>query len=249
MKKMLYSVLPGLAVLLVSGCDTTRLAEVPLSREEAEWERVISQSYPGYQPPKTKVAAIRGNMPPPEMLAGTAPMTMTEFTPVAPADAPAGEGAADALPDASAGEVIPDTPVDTSLPDAAADIPADAPAGEVSVAATVEEPDAADKAKDTADGNAAVSESPSGTESVTAESETPARVELTPEKEKASEAVAAPAAPAVEYAVCPGDTLTGIAAKFYKDANRWPVIFKANSEKITDPNRLKVGVKLLIPQL
>jgi nucleoid-associated protein YgaU len=48
--------------------------------------------------------------------------------------------------------------------------------------------------------------------------------------------------------VASGDTLSGIAARFYGDANKWPTIFEANRHQIQDPNRIFVGQVLRIPQ-
>lgn len=47
------------------------------------------------------------------------------------------------------------------------------------------------------------------------------------------------------YTVVKGDTLYGIAKKFYGNGNRYPEIAKANN--ITNPNIIHVGQKLLIP--
>ena len=42
-----------------------------------------------------------------------------------------------------------------------------------------------------------------------------------------------------------GDTLSSIAAKFYRDASKWRKIADANG--IRDPKNLKIGQKLRIP--
>ena len=46
-----------------------------------------------------------------------------------------------------------------------------------------------------------------------------------------------------------GDTLSGIAKQFYGDAGAAGVIERANVDLIKDPNRLRPGMKLIIPQL
>ncbi|ABA57013.1 Peptidoglycan-binding LysM [Nitrosococcus oceani ATCC 19707] len=44
-----------------------------------------------------------------------------------------------------------------------------------------------------------------------------------------------------------GDSLSTIAARVYDDANKWRLIYKANKDKIKNPNQLSVGTKLTIP--
>jgi len=54
-------------------------------------------------------------------------------------------------------------------------------------------------------------------------------------------------APAKVYEVASGDTLSKIAKKFYGDANKYMKIFEANKDQLKDPNVIKVGQKLKIP--
>jgi nucleoid-associated protein YgaU len=50
------------------------------------------------------------------------------------------------------------------------------------------------------------------------------------------------------YAVRSGDTLTSISQKFFGDKNHTDEIYKANRKLIgSNPNALKVGMKLEIP--
>jgi nucleoid-associated protein YgaU len=51
-----------------------------------------------------------------------------------------------------------------------------------------------------------------------------------------------------QYTVAAGDTLSGIAEKYYGDASRWPVVFVANRYQIQDPDRIFPGQVLRIPQ-
>ena len=51
------------------------------------------------------------------------------------------------------------------------------------------------------------------------------------------------------YEVKAGDTLSGIAKRFYGDAGAAGVIERANVDLIKDPNRLRPGMKLIIPKL
>jgi nucleoid-associated protein YgaU len=49
------------------------------------------------------------------------------------------------------------------------------------------------------------------------------------------------------HKVQPGDTLSKIAKQFYGDANKYPKIFEANKDQLSDPNLIKVGQVLRIP--
>ena len=65
--------------------------------------------------------------------------------------------------------------------------------------------------------------------------------------------VAAPAAPAGEtavrtYKVESGDTLAGIARKYYKNSGQWQKIAEANKATLSDPTKLKPGMILVIPE-
>ena len=60
------------------------------------------------------------------------------------------------------------------------------------------------------------------------------------EKEKASSSHT--------YTVKEGDTLASISRKFYKTSKRWRDIRDANEKKIDDPDNLKAGTKLTIPE-
>jgi nucleoid-associated protein YgaU len=58
----------------------------------------------------------------------------------------------------------------------------------------------------------------------------------------------APQAPADKtYTVAAGDSLSKIAKQFYGNANEYMKIFDANKDKLTDPNNIKVGQQLVIP--
>ena len=49
------------------------------------------------------------------------------------------------------------------------------------------------------------------------------------------------------YTVQSGDTLFGIALRFYRDGNDWPTVFHQNSSKITNPDLIFPGQQLAIP--
>ena len=64
----------------------------------------------------------------------------------------------------------------------------------------------------------------------------------------AVEKPAAATGDSVVYVVKPGDTLSFIAKKFYHNGARYDLILKANPQ-LTNPNALRPGMKLRIPQL
>jgi len=49
------------------------------------------------------------------------------------------------------------------------------------------------------------------------------------------------------YTVQRGDTLYKLARRFYNDAAKWRDIYDANRDVIKDPNKIEVGMKLVIP--
>ncbi len=51
----------------------------------------------------------------------------------------------------------------------------------------------------------------------------------------------------VIHVVEPGDWLSKIAIRYYGDMNKWPVIFDANKDKISHPDRIYPGQRLVIP--
>lgn len=58
-----------------------------------------------------------------------------------------------------------------------------------------------------------------------------------------------PAKPALQpYVVQQGDTLSSIAAKMYRDPNKWRVIYDANRATLSSPESARVGQTLLIPR-
>jgi LysM repeat protein len=49
------------------------------------------------------------------------------------------------------------------------------------------------------------------------------------------------------YEVAAGDTLSKIAKRFLGDANRYQDVFNLNTDQLKDPNLIRVGQKLKIP--
>jgi nucleoid-associated protein YgaU len=54
-------------------------------------------------------------------------------------------------------------------------------------------------------------------------------------------------APARTYTVVAGDSLSKIAKQLYGDAKAYPKIFEANRDQLSDPDQIKPGQKLKIP--
>jgi len=52
-----------------------------------------------------------------------------------------------------------------------------------------------------------------------------------------------------EYKVVRADSLWKIAVRSYGDGYQWVKIYQANKSKINDPNKLEIGMKLVIPSL
>lgn len=64
----------------------------------------------------------------------------------------------------------------------------------------------------------------------------------------AAAAVGGPSTPAARsYTVQPGDTLSKISKQFYGDSNMYMKIFDANKDKLSDPDKIRAGMDLLIP--
>ena len=49
------------------------------------------------------------------------------------------------------------------------------------------------------------------------------------------------------HTVVKGDTLYGLARRYYSDQRRWKDLYEANRSEISDPNRIRVGQRLVIP--
>lgn len=53
--------------------------------------------------------------------------------------------------------------------------------------------------------------------------------------------------PGRTHVVRPKETLYGLAQHYYGSKNQWRRIYYANRNRLTDPNELPVGIRLIIP--
>jgi nucleoid-associated protein YgaU len=108
--------------------------------------------------------------------------------------------------------------------------------------------------------NTIVSENMDPAELVDAAADSQAPAEAAAEEAKAEEVKEAPAkaeftstppdpSDAEAYVVKAGDTLSGIAKKFYGDAGASGIIERANVDLVKNPNKLKPGMVLIIPKI
>lgn len=64
---------------------------------------------------------------------------------------------------------------------------------------------------------------------------------------RADDFVEAGTVPGRTHLVQPKETLYGLAQRYYGNKNQWRRIYLANRNRLTDPNNLPVGTKLIIP--
>jgi LysM repeat protein len=76
---------------------------------------------------------------------------------------------------------------------------------------------------------------------------TPAKATTVAEHATTDAAVRAAQPAGRSYTVRPGDTLSTIAQRFYRNPGRWRWIYDANRSKISNPNQIYVGESLTIP--
>lgn len=76
-----------------------------------------------------------------------------------------------------------------------------------------------------------------------------ADIKVNPKPVGTTQTVGTPAeGQATTYTVQSGDTLSGIAKRFYGNANEYMDIFNANRDQLSDPDKIQVGQVLKIPQ-
>ena len=254
MNKFFIAVTGSAAMLaMISGCYYTQIVSPESSPEMQEWERVILESYPGYTPPKTTSKTYRGQA---EKRYSSTPAKLvpmddpakndTPVTPVTPAE-----------PEVIKIEEPANTPeaeekvVTPAVEEIKAEEPAEVEEKKTEEPAKVEEKKTEEPAKveekkteEPAKVEEKKTEEPAKVEEK--KTEEPAKVE-----EKKADDGAMPPDPtnSTVYEVKPGDTLSGISHKVYGNAGFSNVIFRANADILKDPNKLRPGMKLIIPNL
>ena len=220
-KYAILTVFASLAILL-AGCSPT-MSQTKFSKEELSWQKAIRDNYSGYCPPRTSAPAIQER----------------EGMIVTRAVAPA--------PKANVVEPVKTTNEELVVEEFK---PTEK---QQQTAKTVDE--AADK---TAKKDALKADAKKDAPKADAKKDAP-KADVKKDAPKADAKKDAPKADvkkdakkdtpvaATEYTVLKGDTLGKIAQKFYGDAQKFELIVKANP-KLTDPKKLKVGVKIQIPR-
>ena len=232
----------GALLIACAGCYSTDLARPPVSQEEKAWEDIIRESYPGYKAPPKTSRTVKGHtesrvsvvIAKEEAKPAEDPAEKKEES-AAPRELPAAEKAAEVKEEKAA--------------DAAGKTAEAAPAEAKEEKAAEAKEDKPAEAKEDKTAEAAPAE---------VKAEKPAEAK----EEKAAEAAAEKPAEAQSSAVMPpdptnssvyvvksGDTLGGIAQKNYGNAGYSNIIYKANSDILKDPNKLRPGMKLIIPKL
>jgi nucleoid-associated protein YgaU len=69
-----------------------------------------------------------------------------------------------------------------------------------------------------------------------------------PAAQAAAASASGPSSSARTYHVQPGDNLSKISKQFYGDANKYMKIYEANKDQMSDPDHLRAGTDLIIPQ-
>jgi nucleoid-associated protein YgaU len=69
-----------------------------------------------------------------------------------------------------------------------------------------------------------------------------------PAAQAAAASASGPSSSARTYHVQEGDNLSKISRQFYGDANKYMKIYEANKDKMSDPDHVRAGTDLIIPQ-
>ena len=232
----------GALLIVCAGCYSTDLARPPVSQEEKAWEDLIRESYPGYKAPPKTTRLVKGHTE----SRVSAVIEKKEAEPLAdpaekkdgsatPQELPVEEPAAEAKSEKAAEPAAETAPAEKSAEvksEKAAEPAAETAPAEKS--AEVKSEKAAEPAAETAPAGAKAAEV--------------APAEKTADAKESAMMPPDPTNSSV-YVVKSGDTLGGIAKKNYGNAAYSNIIFKANSDILKNPNKLRPGMKLIIPKL
>ena len=230
----------GALLVACAGCYSTDLARPPVSQEEKAWEDIIRESYPGYKAPPKTSRTVKGHTE-------SRVSVVIAKEEAKPAEDPAEKKEESAAPQEL---LAAEKAAEVKEEKAAEAAPAEAKEEKAVEAAPAEAK--AEKAAEAKEEKAAEA----------APAEVKAEKAAEAKEEKAAEAAAEKPAEAQSSAVMPpdptnssvyvvksGDTLGGIAQKNYGNAGYSNIIYKANSDILKDPNKLRPGMKLIIPKL
>ena len=217
-------------LVLVSGCYYTEIASGGSSPEMQEWEKMILESYPGHVPPKTTNRSYRGNK------AETRYSTV-KVDKLKPMDD------LDPRPTAQEQTGVKELPEPKVEEPAIKEVK---PEGEPKA----EEPKAEEPKNDAPKAEEPKNDAPKAEEPKVEEPKNDAPKAEEP-KVPAADDKNAPPDPtnSTVYEVKSGDTLGSIAHKVYGNARYSNIIFRANTDILKDANKLRPGMKLIVPKL
>ena len=222
-------------LVLVSGCYYTEIASGGSSPEMQEWEKMILESYPGHVPPKTTNRSYRGNKA--ETRYSTVkvdklkPMDDLDPRPAAQEQTGVKELPEPKAEEPAIKEVKPEGEPKAEEPKAE-EPKNDAP--------KAEEPKAEEPKNDAPKAEEPKAEEPKNDAPKAEEPKVPAADDKNAPPDPTNSTV---------YEVKGGDTLGSIAHKVYGNARYSNIIFRANTDILKDANKLRPGMKLIVPKL
>ena len=220
MNKVLTSVCGGAALAaLLTGCDP-QLAQVQSGSQAELWCKQLKANYRSFEAPRNPAPAVYN-----ANTAAAAQSKQTNSAPVQLIDDP--EKAVDRAADGENVTPVPAKDENAVKKEEKAADKAAAPAADAKETAAPQEK----KEEKAADKAAAETQKPAA--------DTKEAAGAPQESENTGKL----------YVVKAGDTLGGIAQKFYGKASMEDVIFRANSKKLKNRNSLSIGMSLVIPEL
>jgi len=239
-------------LVLVSGCYYTEIASGGSSPEMQEWEKMILESYPGHVPPKTTNRSYRGNKA--ETRYSTVkvdklkPMDDLDPRPAAQEQTEVKELSEPKAEEPAIKEVKPEGEPKAEEPAIKEVKPEGEPKAEEPAVKEVkpegepkaEEPKAEEPKNDAPKAEEPKAEEPKNDAPKAEEPKVPAADDKNAPPDPTNSTV---------YEVKGGDTLGSIAHKVYGNARYSNIIFRANTDILKDANKLRPGMKLIVPKL